>query len=86
MNAYVSKEELSLLPTNQISHGDHYADARSQRRGMFSAVTRWIGAYVERQRVLAELSHLSDRELADIGLARSELPGLVATSFTRSGR
>ena len=84
MNAYVSKEELSLLPSNQISYGEHYANARGQRRGVFGAIGQRVRAYFERQRVLGELNSLSDRELADIGLARSELPRVVSASFTRS--
>ena len=73
MNAYTTKEELALLPANRVSYPEHYADARSQRRGLRSLVQA-VGAYFERQRVLGELSSLSDRELVDIGLTRSELP------------
>ena len=83
MNAYVSKEELTLLPANQISYGEHYADARGQRRSVFGAIGQRISAYFERQRILGELNSLSDRELSDIGLARSELPRVVASTSPR---
>ncbi len=49
----------------------------------FAAVARKIAAHAERRAVLEELSRLSDRELADIGLTRGDLllvfdPGFAA--------
>jgi len=38
-----------------------------------------VREHVRRQRVMAELSRLTDRELADIGLSRSEI-GLIYTA------
>ena len=65
MNAFVSKEELALLPTTRINYPEHYADAQSQRSkpGIFARIAAWR----ERRTVAAELNALSDRELADIG-------------------
>ena len=49
----------------------------------FATLARKIAAHAERRAVLEELSRLSDRELADIGLTRGELllvfdPGFAA--------
>ena len=73
MNAYVSKEELALLPTSRINFPQHFADAQPERRGIVGTVLARIAAFFERHRVMSELSSLSDRELADIGLSRAEL-------------
>ncbi len=72
MNAFVSKEEMALLPSNRISYPEHYADASYQRGARIGIVAR-IRRWMERQSALSELASLTDRELADIGLVRSEL-------------
>jgi uncharacterized protein YjiS (DUF1127 family) len=45
------------------------------------AAVRWFAELPRRQAVLEELSALSDRELADIGLARSDLPRVFDPAF-----
>lgn len=52
------------------------------------AVLRWFGAgtarireYARRRRVMSELSRLSDRELADIGLSRSDIGSIYSEEF-----
>jgi len=69
MNAYTTKEELALLSRNTISHAEHYTNDRAARPTLFAR----IAAFFERQSTLHELSQLTDRELADIGLNRAEL-------------
>lgn len=81
MNAYTSKEELALLPANRISFPEHYADAHNQRPGVFAALSRRLRAFAERQRVLGELSTLTDRELTDIGLTRADLSRVFDPTF-----
>ena len=81
MNAYVTKEELKLLSTDRISHPEHYADARSDRHTHRPGLLGRVLAYFERQRVVGELSKLSDRELADIGLCRAELSRVFEPGF-----
>ena len=85
MNAYTSKEELTLLPANRVSYPEHYNEARSQSSVGGGIVSRIVG-YFARQRTLSELNSLSDRELIDIGLTRSELPMIFEPSFARNGR
>ena len=79
MNAFVSKEELILLPTSRISHPEHYADAESRNRrpGLFARIRNWL----DRQSVQSELSSLTDRELADIGLSRAEVGRVFDPAF-----
>ena len=42
---------------------------------------RWLGELSRRRAVLDELGSLSDHELADIGLTRSDLPRVFEPSF-----
>jgi uncharacterized protein YjiS (DUF1127 family) len=45
--------------------------------GIFAGLGRHFNAWRERRAAVNELSGLSDRELADIGLTRQEIPDLV---------
>lgn len=89
MNAYVSKEELALLPANRMSYPEHLSEAlfarRTARPGLVTQIKRAVAAYFERQSVMAELSDLTDRELADIGLQRAEIGAVFDKSFDRRG-
>lgn len=40
-----------------------------------------IAKHNARQRARKELDSLTDRELADIGISRSEIPGIVRDSY-----
>jgi uncharacterized protein YjiS (DUF1127 family) len=78
MNARVAKEEIALLMPSSLSHyadEPRLADAAASN-GVFAAVlhaVRWLADMPRRRAVLAELNELSEHELADIGLNRSEL-------------
>ncbi len=80
MNAYTSREELAFLPANRISYPEHLADARSLKPTLWGRITEWF----HRQAALSELSQLSDRELSDIGLNRSDLPNVFSPAFIAS--
>jgi len=41
---------------------------------MFASIVRFIREYRRYNQSLSELSRLGDRELADIGLSRSDIP------------
>ena len=43
----------------------------------FNAIRGYLSARAERRRVLAELSNLSDRDLADIGVNRADVPRIA---------
>ena len=83
MNAYTTKEELALLPANRVSYPEHLADARQARPGLLRTVASRISQFLERQRVMSELNGLTDRELSDIGLTRTELPLVFEPSFAK---
>ncbi len=48
---------------------------------MLLSIIRMIQALREYHRNLSELSQLSDRELADIGLDRSDIPRVAAGNY-----
>ncbi len=48
---------------------------------MFMALIRAIQAFRDYQRNLSELNRLSDRELADIGLDRSDIPRVASGAY-----
>ncbi|MBO6838471.1 MAG: DUF1127 domain-containing protein [Alphaproteobacteria bacterium] len=45
---------------------------------VFSGIVNRIAAYMERRKAVAQLQSLTDRELADIGLTRTEIENAVA--------
>ena len=50
---------------------------------MLLSLIRMIQAFRDYQRNVNELSQLSDRELADIGLDRSDIPRVAAGTYQR---
>ncbi len=48
---------------------------------MLLSLIKMIQSFRDYQRNVAELSHLSDRELADIGLDRSDIPRVASGNF-----
>jgi uncharacterized protein YjiS (DUF1127 family) len=49
---------------------------------MLLSLIRMIQAFRDYQRNVSELSQLSDRELADIGLDRSDIPRVAAGNYS----
>lgn len=45
---------------------------------MFASITRLYRAWRRHETVVRELSHLSDRELADIGITRSDIDRIAS--------
>jgi uncharacterized protein YjiS (DUF1127 family) len=48
---------------------------------MLPSLIRMSQAFRDYQRNVSELSNLSDRELADIGLDRSDIPSVAAGTY-----
>ena len=48
---------------------------------MFMAFVRMVQSFRDYQRNVSELSRLSDRELADIGLDRSDIPRVASGAY-----
>jgi uncharacterized protein YjiS (DUF1127 family) len=65
---------------------DSPAASRNKRKRiiMFAAIVRFIREWKRYNRSLSELSRLGDRELADIGISRSDIPQ-VAWNATHRG-
>jgi uncharacterized protein YjiS (DUF1127 family) len=81
MNAYsVARHDMSLSNASEhylTDSPDYTAQPKRRGAGLFApfvAAFRWIATIHRQAVVLRELSMLSDRELADIGLTRSDLP------------
>jgi uncharacterized protein YjiS (DUF1127 family) len=49
------------------------AGLKRKRKAMFASVVRFIREWKKYNRSLTELSRLGDRELADIGISRSDI-------------
>ncbi len=88
MNARVAKEEIALLmPTTLASYaGSDLAAPEAAAPNLVLRALHWLADLPRRRAVLAELSALSDHELSDIGLSRSELSRVFDPEFaaTRS--
>jgi uncharacterized protein YjiS (DUF1127 family) len=54
---------------------------KTRRLPMLLSFIRMIQAFREYQRNVNELSQLNDRELADIGLDRSDIPRVAAGAY-----
>ena len=89
MSAYVAKDEIAMMIPNRLSHyftddPEYLVVAEPQSAGIFAksaAVFKWLIDLPRRRMVMDELSSLSDHELADIGLSRSELTRVFEPSF-----
>jgi uncharacterized protein YjiS (DUF1127 family) len=67
-----------------ISTMKPHSKAESKIQGdypMLLSLIRMIQAFRDYQRNVSELSQLSDRELADIGLDRSDIPRVAAGTY-----
>lgn len=98
MNAPLAKEQMALLMSDSLTMRDAYAPGTDgtvaeQRPSGFRRVAALcrtaMAALIEmprRRAVLDELSVLTDRELADIGLNRSELSRVFDPAFAKGRR
>jgi len=88
MNAPFAKNHMAHLLSAGLGYGDA-AEAPRVRRGLGRRIAdalAYLVALPRRRAVLDELSSLSDRELADIGIARSELKRVFEPAYARDHR
>jgi uncharacterized protein YjiS (DUF1127 family) len=86
MNAPLTNEQIALLRSDNVTYPGSPVQGTgavtpARRPGLVRLVqdaARYVIEFPRRQAVLDELSRLSDRELADIGLQRSELRQVFA--------
>ncbi len=84
MTAQFAKDQVSYLAPVNLSEAAPSAFAPANENGLavrVRAATAWVSALLKRRAVMNELSMLSDHELADIGLTRSDIPRVFDRSF-----
>ena len=98
MNASLNRDEFGFHLPDMLSYHSTWDDADYEpalprrRQGLLArlagAPVRWAKLYTERQRVMSELARMSDRDLADLGLSRHEIPRVFDSEFAaqRAGR
>jgi uncharacterized protein YjiS (DUF1127 family) len=85
---------ISCIATSELQHCSiyvyiHFNDEAAPQRlnrnfketTMLLSLIRMIQAFRDYQRNVSELSQLSDRELADIGLDRTDIPRVAAGAY-----
>jgi uncharacterized protein YjiS (DUF1127 family) len=82
MTAQITKDQLAFSLGN-LSYIDSSYDEQlpaspaTRRRSIFGRLHEWR----QRRQVAAELALMTDRELADIGLSRADLPRVFDPAF-----
>jgi len=87
MSAHFAKDQVSFVPTSSFSAGAPGAYAPTSENAVLGAlrgIAGWFTNGVKRRAVVNELSMLSDHELADIGLTRSDIPNVFDNAFAAS--
>jgi uncharacterized protein YjiS (DUF1127 family) len=65
------------IPIFRRNDDRHLPDLTGKKDIMFSALVRFIQDWKRYNQSLNELSRLGDRELADIGISRSDIPRIA---------
>jgi uncharacterized protein YjiS (DUF1127 family) len=97
MNAPLNKSELNFVLPNSLSFApdveEGYRNAAEAQLAYSQTLARRFGdvlakvvAYFRRGEVMTELSSMSDRELADIGLSRGNLTRVFDADFAQEHR
>jgi len=89
MNAPLAKDQFTYSLGNMSYIGATYEDApaypaqevRQASGGWIARGVRAIKEWYRRQAVLREMEMMTDRELADIGLSRADLPRVFDLAF-----
>jgi uncharacterized protein YjiS (DUF1127 family) len=82
MTAPITKDQLAFSLGN-LSYIDASYDEQPTARpaARTHSVFAWLRQWRQRRQVMAELALMSDRELADIGLSRSDLSRVFDPAF-----
>jgi uncharacterized protein YjiS (DUF1127 family) len=89
MNAFSSRDEIALQRSDSLSHyfkddADYMPQPEAESPHFFARLGKllsWLAEFPKRQAVMDELASLSDHELSDIGLTRSDLPRVFDEEF-----
>ena len=83
MTAHVSKEQLGLMLPGTMSlyvqDAPDYLEAPPP--GLFARLLSAVSGWVSRRTEMEEVASLSDAQLADIGISRSEIPLVFDNAF-----
>ena len=71
---------LRPMPMLRLVDSPATPELTRKRNVMFTALVRFIQQWKRYNQSLNELSRLGDRELADIGISRSDIPRLAWTA------
>jgi uncharacterized protein YjiS (DUF1127 family) len=71
---------LCQMPMLHLVDSPSKPELTRKRTIMFTALVRFIQQWKRYNQSLSELSRLGDRELADIGISRSDIPRLAWNS------
>jgi len=83
MTAHVANDGMTfVLPGASRANTAPRRGAGLARR--LGAAVAWLAGLPRRQAVMEELGRMSDHELADIGLARADLPRVFDPAFVAS--
>jgi uncharacterized protein YjiS (DUF1127 family) len=81
MSAQFAKDRVSYVEPTNFSAAAPAALAPVTGSSPVGAIAKWFAERLQRRAVVAELSMLSDHELADIGLSRGDIPRVFDRSF-----
>ena len=83
MTTHVSKEELGLMMPGTMDHyfQDEPEYLETPRPGLLARAGAGIDAWIARRTEIEEVAALSDAQLADIGICRSEAPLVFDRDF-----
>jgi uncharacterized protein YjiS (DUF1127 family) len=74
-----------MATTTHHTHRLHEGSVAAQGLGgLWSGLSAWIAQYRSYRRTLNELSALSDRDLTDMGLHRSNIPDVAREAAYRT--
>jgi uncharacterized protein YjiS (DUF1127 family) len=79
--SFAGLRELCFLQQSRPAPAGHSKDEENQ---MLASIVRFLNAWRRYNRNLNELSRLGDRELADIGISRSDIPRVAMTAAERA--
>ncbi|HWA80766.1 MAG TPA: DUF1127 domain-containing protein [Acetobacteraceae bacterium] len=90
MTALFPRQSAEALDETRVSRAWDAGRNRPARSGgvgrLFAAIGAGIREHLRRQRVMSELSRLSDRELADIGITRNDIGQIFTPEFAAQRR
>ncbi len=91
MNMRVAKEEIALMMPISLSHyaDEPRFDEQTDRKGLLNYVmqaVRYVRDLPLRHATMIELSDMTDRELADIGIQRNEVERVFDAEFVAARR